>query len=125
MGNEQKIKPLKEFFTANPDYGYRLVRIFPLEGDKKLQIKECLSFVFQKKIDEIYCSMSDLTEIEMTDIISFADNNLKTLKFIPDEKQILSAIKNRIIKYNWEIFYRKNVLINLSNEFLILFFPHL
>ena len=91
LGNEQKIKPLKEFFTANPDYGYRLVRIFPLEGDKKLQIKECLSFVFQKKIDEIYCSMSDLTEIEMTDIISFADNNLKTLKFIPDEKQILSA----------------------------------
>ena len=91
LGNEQKITPLKEFFTANPDYGYRLVRIFPLEGDKKLQIKECLSFVFQKKIDEIYCSMCDLTEIEMTDIISFADNNLKTLKFIPDEKQILSA----------------------------------
>ena len=91
LGNEQKIKPLKEFFTANPDYGYRLVRIFPLEGDKKLQIKECLSFVFQKKIDELYCSMSDLTEIEMTDIISFADNHLKTLKFIPDEKQILSA----------------------------------
>ena len=91
LGNEQKINPLKDFFTDNPDYGYRLVRIFPLKEDKKLQIKECLSFVFQKEIDEIYCSLADLSENEMADIIDFADNNLKTLKFIPDGNQILSA----------------------------------
>jgi len=44
----------------------------------------------ETKTDEIYCSMDDLTDSQITDIIHFADNNLKTLKFIPGEKQILS-----------------------------------
>jgi putative colanic acid biosynthesis UDP-glucose lipid carrier transferase len=34
--------------------------------------------------------MADLSDIQITDIIDFADNNLKTLKFIPNEKQIFS-----------------------------------
>lgn len=91
LGNDTNINPLKQFFTDNPDYGYNLVKIFSFEEYKREKIKECLSFVSDKKIDEIYCSMADLSDRQMADIINFADNNLKTLKFIPDEKQILSA----------------------------------
>jgi putative colanic acid biosysnthesis UDP-glucose lipid carrier transferase len=90
LGNYNSIEPLKAFFTENPDYGYRLTKVFLLEDQKKQRIDECLDFVLKNKIDEIYCSMADLSDSQINDIILFADNNLKTLKFIPNEKQILS-----------------------------------
>jgi putative colanic acid biosynthesis UDP-glucose lipid carrier transferase len=46
--------------------------------------------VIEHQIDELYCSMSDLNQNQINEIVFFADNNLKTLKFIPSEKQILS-----------------------------------
>ncbi|SHF85108.1 putative colanic acid biosysnthesis UDP-glucose lipid carrier transferase [Flavobacterium fluvii] len=91
LGNDKNIAPLKEFFTENPDYGYKLVKVFTLEDNKREQFDECLSFVFKNNLDEIYCSTADLTEKQVGDVVSFADKNLKTLKFIPDEKQLLSG----------------------------------
>lgn len=90
LGNNKSITPLKNFFTENPDYGYRLMKIFTLENNKKERIEECLSYVFSSKTDEIYCSMADLSDSQISEIVDFADNNLKTLKFIPNEKQIFS-----------------------------------
>ncbi|WP_281336804.1 undecaprenyl-phosphate glucose phosphotransferase [Flavobacterium eburneipallidum] len=90
LGNHKNINPLKNFFTENPDYGYNLVKIFTLESQKKEKIDNCLSFVYDSDIDEIYCAMADLSDSQINDIVDFADNNLKTLKFIPDQKQILS-----------------------------------
>jgi putative colanic acid biosynthesis UDP-glucose lipid carrier transferase len=90
LGNNKSISPLKNFFTENPDYGYRLMKIFTLENNKKDRIDECFSYVISSKTDEIYCSMTDLSDSQISDIIDFADNNLKTLKFIPDENQIFS-----------------------------------
>ena len=90
LGNNKSINPLQLFFTENPDYGYKLEKIFDLGHDKKNHLSESFTFVLEHKIDEIYCSMSDLTQKQINDIVFFADNNLITLKFIPDEKQILS-----------------------------------
>jgi putative colanic acid biosynthesis UDP-glucose lipid carrier transferase len=90
LGNNKNINPLKTFFTENPDYGYNLIKVFTLENHKKDRIDSCLTYVSDYKINEIYCSMADLSDSQINYIIDFADNNLKTLKFIPDEKQILS-----------------------------------
>lgn len=100
LGNNKNIAPLKEFFTENPDYGYKLIKVFTLEDNKKQRIDECLSFVLEEKIDEIYCSMADLSDSQISDIIDFADNNLKTLKLIPSEKQILSR-SNKFEYYDY------------------------
>lgn len=91
LGNSKNINPLKAFFTDNPDYGYKLVKVFTLEDHKKEKLADCLSFVIENNLDEIYCASADLTEEQVRDIINFSDNNLKTLKFIPDEKQMLSG----------------------------------
>lgn len=90
VGNEKNIEQLALFFNENPDYGYQLIKIFNLEEDKKGQIAECFSFVADHKIDEIYCSMSDLTTNQVNSFIDFSDNNLKILKFLPDNKEIFS-----------------------------------
>ncbi|TDD78215.1 exopolysaccharide biosynthesis polyprenyl glycosylphosphotransferase [Flavobacterium caseinilyticum] len=97
LGNAKNIAPLQHFFTENPDYGYKLEKVFDLGHDKKSHLLESFDFVLQNEIDEIYCSMSDLTHQQISDITYFADNNLKTLKFIPDEKQILS--RNFVFEY--------------------------
>lgn len=90
LGNTKNINPLKNFFTENPDYGYILVKIFTLENNKKERIEKCLSYMISSNTNEIYCSMADLSDSQISAIIDFADNNLKTLKFIPDAKQIFS-----------------------------------
>jgi putative colanic acid biosynthesis UDP-glucose lipid carrier transferase len=90
LGNDANTNPLRHFFTENPDYGYKLIKVFSLEDRKKERIDECLSFALEAKMDEIYCSMADLSDSQISEIINFADNNLKTLKLIPGEKQILS-----------------------------------
>lgn len=90
LGNSKNIEPLKLFFLENPDYGYILEKTFDLENHRKDHIVECCHYVLSNEIDEMYCAMEDLTQKQISDLVYFADNNLKTLKFIPSEKQILS-----------------------------------
>lgn len=97
LGNNKSVGPLKTFFTEHPDYGYKLMRVFKLESHKKEVIQECFSYVISSKTDEIYCSLADLSDSQISDIIDFADNNLKTLKFIPDDKKLFS----RTVKFEY------------------------
>jgi len=90
VGKEKSILPLKHFFEENPDYGYKLIKVFDLEENKTDQLHLILSFIQKNRIDEIYCSLSDITSKQVDDFIFFANNNFKTLKFIPDEKQLFS-----------------------------------
>ncbi|WP_306351285.1 undecaprenyl-phosphate glucose phosphotransferase [Flavobacterium sp. '19STA2R22 D10 B1'] len=90
VGKGKSVGQLINFFTENPDYGYKLVNVFNLETDKREQINECFSFVLENKVDEIYCSLSDLNNNEVNEFIDFTDNNLKILKFLPDNKEVFA-----------------------------------
>ena len=90
LGSPKRVAQLASFFEENPDYGYQLVKTFSTETDKKANIEACYSFVKKESIDEIYCSLFDLTNPQVNDIIDFADNNLKILKFIPDNKEFFA-----------------------------------
>jgi putative colanic acid biosynthesis UDP-glucose lipid carrier transferase len=87
VGEEKHTSELAHFFNENPNYGYKLVKVFDLKTSKKQEIKECQDFVLENKIDEIYCALSDLSNTDVNNFIDFTDNNLKTLKFLPDEKE--------------------------------------
>lgn len=97
IGNTKSISPLRHFFTENLDYGYELIHSFESEQLKTAQIEEMFDFVINNNIDEIYCSITGLSENKMNEIIDFADINLKTLKFIPDGNQIF--FRNFILQY--------------------------
>lgn len=90
VGEGKNVSQLADFFNENPDYGYNLVALFDLKGDKDEKMKTCFSFVLQNKIDEIYCSLSDMENAQLNQFIDFTDNNLKVLKFLPDEEEVLS-----------------------------------
>jgi putative colanic acid biosynthesis UDP-glucose lipid carrier transferase len=90
VGEEKHTSHLVEFFNENPNYGYKLLQSFDLKTNKKEKIQECFEFVKENKIDEIYCALADVSNTDVNNFIDFADNNLKTLKFLPDEKELTS-----------------------------------
>lgn len=95
---------LKEVFENRNDYGYRFFGFF---SDKKSntnvigKISAIKDFVIDQKIDEIYCSLNEISNEQVKDLVEFADENKVMIKFIPDSKEIFS--KNLKIDY-YELF---------------------
>lgn len=90
IGLNQKTDQLRKFFIENPEYGYVLYKTFDLNGRDKGSLDACLEYIEENKIDEIYSSVAKLSNSELTKLIDYADNNLKILKFLPDNKEIYS-----------------------------------
>ncbi len=95
---------LKEVFENRKDYGYRFEGYF---SDKKQnaeikgKVEELKEFVLEKNIDEIYCSLNEISNEKLKELVEFADDNKKQIKFIPDSKEIFS--KNLKVDY-YELF---------------------
>ena len=87
LGLNKKTIALDNFFNKNPEYGYSHKKTFNFKN-KEHTLEECFQYVLDEGIDEMYCSISELTNAQIADIVDFADNNLKILKFIPDSKEI-------------------------------------
>ncbi len=90
IGKNSKTRRLKDFFDKNPVYGYKCDKVFALDQDENFLIEDCFAYIIENNIDEIYCSISELSNEQTHKIIDFADNNLKVLKFLPDNKDIYS-----------------------------------
>jgi len=90
IGLNQKTDQLRKYFNNNPDYGYNLVKTFDLKGNNKFRIDEVISFISENEIDEIYSSISEINNQDLSSLIAYSDNNLKILKFLPDNKDIYS-----------------------------------
>jgi len=89
IGKNKKTKQLIKVFNESRQFGYQFVKQFCPKEDN-FDLRNCFEFIIENNIDEIYCSISALSNEELTEFIDFADNNLRTLKFIPDNKNIFS-----------------------------------
>lgn len=92
LGENAKTKRLKDFFN-NPEYGYKIVKTFDFKN-KINTIEEVKEFVLNEEVDEIYCSIAEIKNAEINKMIDFAENNLKIIKFLPDNKEVLSRKLN-------------------------------
>ncbi|MFT7350737.1 MAG: putative colanic acid biosynthesis UDP-glucose lipid carrier transferase [Flavobacterium sp.] len=95
---------LKELFETRKDYGYRFLGFFSdkkQNAETKGKLQDLRAFVLDKNVDEIYCSLNEISDEKLKGLIEFADENNKEIKFIPDSKQIYS--KNLRINY-YELF---------------------
>ena len=97
VGTGKKANQLADFFNENLDYGYKLERVFEFKKEKELEFEQCFSFVSSNNIDEIYCSLTSFNNTDIDKFVDFTDNNLKVLKFLPDNKDVLS--RNLILDY--------------------------
>lgn len=104
VGYTDEAIDLKRVFEERSDYGYRFKGFF---SDKKIndniigKLDTVHSFCIENRIDEIYCSLNELSNEKLKELVEFGDENNIIVKFIPDAKAIFS--KNLKIDY-YELF---------------------
>lgn len=89
IGKSKKANQLIKVFNTRTEFGYNFQEQFS-PRDKNFELLSCFRYIVYNNIDEIYCSVSELKNNEISAFINFADNNLKTLKFLPDNKNIFA-----------------------------------
>ena len=87
IGNSKNDKKLKEFFISRSEFGYQFLGFF---SDKTLKnkyyigtVEQAFSFISNNLVDEIYCSLEELTKDQLRKFINFSEEHYKTLKFTP------------------------------------------
>ena len=88
IGSDIDSQNLELFFNSTKEAGYLHKKTFLSLTQKSLD--QCLEFVKKNEIDEIYCSLEEIKDTELKSLIKFADNNLKTIKFIPNTTKLSS-----------------------------------
>jgi len=100
IGYSKEAIRLKDLFTTRIDFGYRFLGFFSDKVQNK-EVKGDLSsiytFLIENKVDEIYCSLGELSNEKIKNLVEFADEHNIGIKFIPDSKEIFS--KNLKIDY--------------------------
>jgi putative colanic acid biosynthesis UDP-glucose lipid carrier transferase len=89
IGKNHKTQQLVNTFQTRLDLGYRFEAQFSNE-DVDFSLEKCFAYILDHNIDEIYFSVSELSNKQINQLVDFADNNLRELKFIPDNKDIFS-----------------------------------
>jgi putative colanic acid biosynthesis UDP-glucose lipid carrier transferase len=83
---------LLKFFKANPQHGYKFMGFFDDRSvqhpELKGKVADVKSYMLENDIDEVYCSMSDISNSQINELIQVADNNLIRVKIIPDFRDI-------------------------------------
>ncbi len=95
VGSNKSVEKITEFFYEHPELGYNILGYF---CDKKTNnsnylgsISSSFDYLLNDSVDEVYCSISDLTKSQIETYIDFADNNLIILKLLPDAKNIYTT----------------------------------
>ncbi|WP_299244511.1 exopolysaccharide biosynthesis polyprenyl glycosylphosphotransferase [uncultured Aquimarina sp.] len=89
IGDNKKTNHLIKIFENRQEFGYKFQKKFCVRKDD-FEIQKCFDYIVENEIDEIYCSIAELSNKQLRDVVSFTDNNLKVLKFIPDNKDIFT-----------------------------------
>ncbi|WP_231862358.1 undecaprenyl-phosphate glucose phosphotransferase [Nonlabens marinus] len=105
IGENKETMELKSFFETHPDYGYRLQNIFDVKSPN-YSLDQIKQFIVENNIDEIFCSVKELDNDALLELTDYADNNLRTLKFLPNPDTILS----KHLKYDY---YGKTPILSL------------
>ena len=96
IGDNEKTRQLINIFNKRQDFGYKFQKQFTVKDDD-FSLQRCFNYVIENDINEIYSSVAELSNKQINRLADFADNNLRELKFIPDNKDIYS----RKLKYEY------------------------
>lgn len=104
VGHSPEAIRLKELFIERSDYGYRFLGYFSnkKKSDEVTGNIEFLKlFAIENQVNEIYCTLEEMSNNQLADLVDFADDNKISIKFIPGTNEIFS--KNLKINY-YEMF---------------------
>lgn len=96
IGDNKNTNQLIHIFKNKKEFGYNFKTKFNTNAND-FSLDNCFNYIKENDIDEVYCSISELTDVEISKIINYADKNFKIVKFIPDVKKIFT--KNLLFEY--------------------------
>lgn len=96
IGDNEKTRQLINIFNKKLEFGYIFKKQFTVEDDD-FSLKKCFDYIIENNISEIYSSVAELSNEQINELADFADNNLRELKFIPDNK----GIYTKRLKYEY------------------------
>ena len=88
IGNNKNAQQLRVFFAKRKDLGYQVLEVFSDKSTKKIQ--DSFDFLQKQEVDEIYCSIDEISDEVINEYVKYADQNYSVLKFIPSSKRIFS-----------------------------------
>jgi putative colanic acid biosynthesis UDP-glucose lipid carrier transferase len=83
IGSNDKTRQLINTFNTRLDFGYKFKAQFCVKKEG-FSLEDCFNYIIESDIDEIYFSIAELSNKQINRLVDFADNNLRELKFIPD-----------------------------------------
>ncbi len=89
IGDNKKTNQLIKIFKEKSEFGYKFQKKFCVR-ENEFDWDSCFDYIVENDIDEVYCSIAELTNSQLRDVVTFTENNLKILKFIPDNKDIFT-----------------------------------
>ncbi|GAA0714379.1 undecaprenyl-phosphate glucose phosphotransferase [Aquimarina litoralis] len=88
IGNNKSAQQLNVFFEKRKDLGYQVLQVFSDELTNK--IEDSFRFLKNEDVDEIYCSIDEISDEDVNEYVKYADQNYCVLKFIPNSQRIFS-----------------------------------
>ncbi len=91
VGYNDETKKFKDILTTRVDYGYLFDSFFGEGDDPEIEgdYQDLKSYLDKNPVDVIFCSLKECSDAQIKDIINYADNHFMSVKFIPDNKEIL------------------------------------
>ncbi len=91
VGSTKAANQLAHFFNSKNELGYHLKGIFANKnGHSNGTVEDSFEFLEKHPIDEIYCSIEELSDKEVNRFVRVADEKFYTLKFIPNQSKLLT-----------------------------------
>jgi len=123
VGTGQLSYELLSVFENNKELGYRFLGFFSDKQESLPKLKgsvdEVIEFCKSNKVDEMYCSVSDLNPEQLKSLTEFADNNLIRIKMIPDVRGFINRhLKIDFYEHVPVLTFRNIPLDDYANRFI-------
>ncbi|REG89311.1 exopolysaccharide biosynthesis polyprenyl glycosylphosphotransferase [Winogradskyella sediminis] len=94
IGDGESVNALKKIFREKKELGYNIKAVFSNTQDENNSgdIEDSFTYLAKNNdnIDEIYCSIADLSEKELNEYVRYANINHCNIKFIPNTKKLIN-----------------------------------
>lgn len=90
LGTNKQAKAIAKFFKDTPESGFVNTKMVAFKKPRQEDLNTLFKYIKAHEVDEIYCSLSEISKVDVKAITQFADNNLKVVKFIPEQNTILN-----------------------------------
>ncbi|MCF6296510.1 MAG: undecaprenyl-phosphate glucose phosphotransferase [Flavobacteriaceae bacterium] len=105
IGTNKSTQKISEFLNTHTELGYKIIGYFSDQNKNEKSylgnVDDSFEFALTREVDEIYCSVSELSNDQIKSFIHFADNNLKILKLIPESKDDFTTKKMDVEYYDY------------------------